>query len=110
LVCPFCRTRLARPVEMRISAIEVLSGGSCTGCGAMYLLDPTGKNVGEIMMQGLTMAAERVSKDVSSIVAGEDYEDVVLSYDYRTHRSSGVAKNFVDGCGRLYVLKVKKKN
>lgn len=83
-------------------------GGICAGCGAVYLLDPTGKNVGEVIMQGLTMAAERLSKDPGSMIAGEDYEDIVLSYDYRTHRSSGEASKFADRSGRLYVLKVKK--
>ncbi len=93
---------------MRLSAGEVVAGGTCTGCGAVYLLDPTGKNVGEVMMQGLTLAAERLSKDTGSMVAGEDYEDIVLSYNWRTHRSSGEAKNFMDGCGRLYVIRAKK--
>lgn len=110
LVCPFCRTSLARPKELRLSPAEVVAGGTCTNCGAVYLLDPTGKNVGEVMMQGLNLAAERLSKDTGSIIAGEDYDDVVLSYNWRTHRSSGEAKNYMDGSGRLYVIRVKKKN
>jgi hypothetical protein len=95
---------------MRLSSTEKVAGGTCSGCGAVYLLDPTGKNVGEVMMQGLTLAAERLSKDMGSIIAGEDYDEVVLSYDWRTHRSSGEVKNFIDGTGRLYVIRVNKKN
>ena len=110
LVCPFCRTGLKRPTQLRLSAAEAVAGGTCTGCGAIYLLDPTGKNVGEVMMQGLTLAADRLSMDMSSMVPGEDYEDVVLSYDWRTHRSSGEASNIIDHSGRLYVIRVKKKN
>jgi hypothetical protein len=41
------------------------------------------------------------------MVAGKDYDDTVLSYNWRTHRSSGEPKGFMDGCGRLYVIKVK---
>jgi hypothetical protein len=49
-----------------------------------------------------------LSKDIADMTAGEDYDDVVVSYDWRTHRSSGVSKNFMDGHGRLYFIKVKR--
>ncbi len=93
---------------MKISAMETVLGGTCSSCGALYLMDPTGKNVGEIMVQALDLAAARLSKDSSDMVAGKDYDDTVLSYNWRTHRSSGEPKGFMDGCGRLYVIKVKK--
>jgi hypothetical protein len=94
---------------MLLSSTDTVSGGTCAGCGAVYLLDPTGKNVGEVMMQGLGLAAERLSRELTEMVAGEDYDDIVLSYDWRTHRSSGEAKNFADHSGRLYVIRIKKK-
>ena len=108
LVCPFCKSSLARPVERQLSAMETIVGGTCGTCGATYILDPTSKNVGEVMMQGLGIAASQLSKDTADMIAGEDYDDVVLSYDWRTHRSSGVPKSFMDGHGRLYVIRVKK--
>lgn len=108
LSCPFCRGKLARPAEMKINAMETVSGGTCGTCGALYLLDSTGKNVGEIMMQALDLVAARLSKDSSDMIAGVDYEDTVLSYNWRTHRSTGEAKSFMDGCGRLYVIKAMK--
>lgn len=108
LSCPFCRNKLARPAEMKTAAMEKVLGGACGACGALYLMDPTGKNVGEIMVQALELAAARMSKDISDLVAGRDYEDAVLSYNWRTHRSSGEPKGFMDGCGRLYVIKVRK--
>jgi hypothetical protein len=46
---------------------------------------------------------------VSDLVPGEDYDDAVLSYDWRRHRSPGISKGFMDGYGRLYILKVKQK-
>ncbi len=109
LVCPFCRTALARPAQIRIPPSESAQGGACKTCGAIYLFDPTGKNVGEVMMQGLQVAANLLSREVYELVAGEDYEEVILSYDWRTHRSKGEPKQFMDGCGRLYVIKIKKK-
>jgi hypothetical protein len=94
---------------MRLSSSEVVAGGTCATCGAVYLLDPTGKNVGEVTMQGLALVAGRISKDLSEMVQGEDYDDIVLNYDWRTHRSSGEARNFGDRNGRLYVIKIRKK-
>lgn len=108
--CPFCHTGLERPATIVINAMESVLGGTCGSCGAIYIADPTNKNVGEVMMQALAMAAVKLSKDVSEMVAGEDYEDAVLNYDLRTHRSSGISRGFMDGHhGRMYVLKVKRK-
>ncbi len=106
-VCPFCKTGLVRPAPVKLDQGQQGLGGKCK-CGAWYLFDPTGKNVGEIMMQALDLAAQELSKDALELIAGEDYEDAILSYDWRTHRSSGEAKGFTDRYGRLYMLKVKK--
>jgi hypothetical protein len=108
VVCPFCRGKLERPARMDLNAMESVLGGTCS-CGAIYIADPTGKNVGEVMMQALGLAAEKLSKDMTELVVGEDYEDAILSYDWRTHRSPGVSRGFMDGYGRMYVLKVKRK-
>jgi len=62
------------------------------------------------MMQALELVASELSKDASELVAGEDYDDAILSYDWRTHRSSGEAKGFADRYGRIYMVKVKKKS
>jgi hypothetical protein len=108
-VCPFCRTKLDRPTDMAVNAVESVTGGTCKGCGAIYIVDPTSKNVGEVMMQALEIVAKKMSKDMSDLITGEDYEDAVLSYDWRTHRSPGISKGFMDGYGRLYVLRIKQK-
>jgi hypothetical protein len=93
---------------MTIDVTESAIGGSCAGCGAFYLVDPTGKSVGATMMQALGLAAERLSKDLTELVPGEDYEDAVVNYDVRTHRSTGISRGYMDGYGRLYMVKVKK--
>jgi hypothetical protein len=105
-VCPFCGVGLARPTLLKINAGETVLGGTCS-CGAIYLSDPTNKNVGEVMMQALSMAAEKISKDISEMASGVDYDDVVISYDARNHRSTGPSRGFADRSGRMYVLKLK---
>ena len=108
-VCPFCRGRIARPAEIKISPMERVLGGKCSMCGALYIVDPTSRNVGEVMLQALGLAAQELSKEASDMIAGEDYDDVILSYDWRRHRSSGEPRSFMDRHGRLYFLKIKKK-
>lgn len=92
---------------MSINAMERTQGGTCV-CGAVYLVDPTGKNVGTVMVQALGIAAEMLGKDLNELTPGKDYEDVVLSYDWRTHRSSGISSHAV-GSGSLYIIQVKKR-
>ncbi len=94
---------------MVLNVMESVEGGACGTCGAIYIADPTGKNLGEVMMQVLGLAAEKLSKDMADMVPGEDYEDAVLNYDLRTHRSTGISRGFMDGRGRLYILNVKRK-
>jgi hypothetical protein len=108
-VCPFCKTGFERPKKITLNAMEEVLGGTCRTCGAIFVVDQSGKNVGEVMMQALGMAADRLSKDISEMMPGEDYEDAVLSYDWRLHRSSGISTGFMDGSGRLYVVKIMKK-
>jgi hypothetical protein len=84
-------------------------GGRCSGCGALFIVDPTSRNVGEAMMQSLQLVAEELGRDMTTLVSGVDYEDEILSYDLRTHRSSGVPKSVMDGHGRLCIVKVIKK-
>ena len=106
--CPFCGAHLKRPEEMKISPTDIVQGGTC-GCGALYLADPTGKDVGSMMAQALNWAADTLGKDVGDLAPNEDYQDAILSYDWRNHRSTGVSQGYMDGLGRLYIMKVGKR-
>jgi hypothetical protein len=107
--CPFCSSKLERPKTIVLNVMESVQGGTCVGCNSIYIVDQTGKNLGEAMLQALGLAAESLSKDISEMVMGEDYEDAVLNYDIRFHRSTGVSKGFMDGQGRLYIVNVKRR-
>jgi hypothetical protein len=93
---------------MKISPTDIVQGGRCS-CGALYLSDPTGKNVGLIMAQALVAAADMLKKEIGDLVPDEDYQDAVLNYDWRNHRSTGVSRGSMDGNGRLYIMKVGKR-
>lgn len=105
--CPFCDEAIARPQVLDPGDADEVQGGTCS-CGAIYLADPTGKNVGLVMARALTMAADLLRKNVTDLDPDSDYEDAVLSYDWRNHRSIGEVKGFMDGYGRLYVVRVKR--
>ncbi len=100
---------MARPVEIAVDAFEKGPGGVCR-CGAIFLADYTGKNAGLLMAQALGMAADALSKKISELVPDEDYEDALLNYDWRTHRSTGVSAGPMDGYGRIYIFRVKRRS
>lgn len=105
--CPFCGADLPVPRDIVINEMETAQGGTCL-CGALFLVDPTGKNAGTIMAQGLELAAKRLGKEMIELVPDEDYREAFLAYDWRTHRSTGLSTGFADGRGRLYIIQVKK--
>ncbi|NTW60867.1 MAG: hypothetical protein HGA43_17095, partial [Nitrospirae bacterium] len=78
-------------------------------CGALYLSDPTGKNVGLMMAQAIVAAADLLKKEIVDLVPDEDYQDAVLNYDWRNHRSTGVSRGYMDGNGKLYIMKIGKR-
>lgn len=106
--CPFCDAALKRPEAMDAGDGERVLGGTCS-CGVIYLVDATGKNVGAIMAQALAMAAATLDKNVWDLDPDGDYEDAVLSYDVRTHRSTGPVTGYMDGYGRLYLMRLRAK-
>lgn len=88
--------------------MEIILGGKCFFCGARFIIDPTGKNVGEVMVQGLQMVADELGKDLTMLDPDLDYEDSVLIYDLKHHASAGPAGNLIDGNARMYVIRSKK--
>jgi hypothetical protein len=82
LQCPFCDNYLAAPVEINIKNLEI-TGGICT-CGAVYALDRTGHNLGEIYMDALTFACKG-DIDKSLSLDPEDYATVDYDYDINSN-------------------------
>jgi hypothetical protein len=83
LQCPFCNNYLIAPVDIKTKTME-LTGGICK-CGAVYVLDRTGHNLGEIFMDALTFVCKG-DIDRALSLAPEDYESV--EYDYDLHANT----------------------
>lgn len=53
--CPFCRKIINRPRKIFPIWKTEFSGGKCS-CGAVFLMDPTGKNMGLLLADALMIA------------------------------------------------------
>lgn len=81
-------------------------GGRC-GCGAVYVCDETGKNLGEALMDALVFACDNDWDRALGMAPEDDYEERTISYDYRRH---AIKQSFRDRSrGKLVFIKVKNK-
>ncbi len=106
--CPFCWGSLSFPEEIRLDDAETILGGSCFSCSARFVIDVTGKNVGEAMVSGLRMIAQDLGTEIALLDPDFDYEDAVLRYDVKQHRTLGSAGNIIDCFGRMYVIRIRR--
>lgn len=104
LQCPFCETSLRAPIDIRIRDLEV-TGGICT-CGAVYALDRTGHNVGDIFMDALTFLS-RGDVDRALSLGPEDYESA--EYDYDIHGNTIGRRSKTGKIGKLVFLRMTRK-
>lgn len=92
LQCPFCDNYLVRPIDLTLKSME-LTGGICR-CRAVYVLDRSGHNLGEIFMDALTFVC-RGDVDRALSLNPSDYETVDYDYDVQSNsigRRSGGGK------------------
>jgi hypothetical protein len=82
--CPFCAAMIKAPEEIKTESGGFI-GGKCE-CGAVYVCDPTGHNVGEAYLDALTYASGDNALSFDSLDVGEDYREAVFNYDLRGHR------------------------
>lgn len=80
--CPFCKSRVARPKSLP-EELE-MQGGRCA-CGALYLFDETGKQGGQLLLNGLTLISDGDMDAAMTLSAGTDYELKDVGYNPRTH-------------------------
>lgn len=103
LQCPYCDNYLRAPIDIDLKVIE-LTCGICT-CGAIYALDRTGHNLGDIFMDALTFVCKGdIDKALS--LNPEDYESI--EYDYDLH-SNMFGRSKIGKAGKLVFIRLKNK-
>lgn len=83
--CPFCRRPLGEPEEITSRFGSTFSGGRCD-CGAVYVYDESGHNMGDAYVEALGFAFDDDLDKAWNMVPGEDYEIIELNYDKRRNR------------------------
>lgn len=104
LQCAYCDNYLARPVEINIKSID-LTGGMCP-CGAVYVLDRTGHNLGEIYMDALQFVC-KADLDKALQLNPEDYESEDFDYD-PVSNTTGRGASTGKACKLLFVKLIDK--
>ncbi|HMK55516.1 MAG TPA: HEAT repeat domain-containing protein [Dissulfurispiraceae bacterium] len=98
--CPYCGKPLARPEPTRTEFVEIISG-KCD-CGAVYVCDPTGHNVGEAYSDAMALAAGEWN--IGDMDA-ESYDLKEMDYDLRSH-SRVYAKGLNVQSGKLIFIRM----
>ncbi|MEW6715757.1 MAG: hypothetical protein AB1306_11825 [Nitrospirota bacterium] len=105
LQCPFCDNYLARPADIDFKSIE-LTGGICR-CGAVYVLDRTGHNLGEIYLDALGFLC-RGDLDKSLSLGTDDYDEEILDYNFASNTTGRGSQG--EKAGKLLFVKLKAVN
>ena len=82
-VCRFCSLTLPRPKNREDALHPLLPGGKCR-CGAVFVVDPTGRNGGVALIEALTDASGDLAA-AGFMIPGTDYEDFIENYEPRDH-------------------------
>ena len=98
--CPFCGKYISKPAPTRTEFVEIISG-KCE-CGAVYVCDPTGHNVGEAY--GDAMALATGDWNIGEL-ASDSYDMKEMSYDLKSH-SRISAKGLNMKAGGLIFIKM----
>ena len=83
--CPFCDNLIQEPKELEPKRLGDFAYGEC-GCGAVYVYDVTGHNLGAAFVEALEYGCSFDWDLAWDLVPGEDYEEQrVERYDLATH-------------------------
>ena len=107
-VCRFCSLALPRPKERKDALHPNLPGGACK-CGAVFVVDPTGRNGGVALIESLADASGDIAK-AGFMVPGRDYEDYIENYEPLAHRFLLGFKGYRRGMARFYLVKLIQKD
>lgn len=85
LRCPFCERPLSEPEEIMSRFGNMISGGKC-GCGAVFVYDRSGHNLGDAYVDALSLLCDDDMDKAWKLVPEKDYEVLELSYNSRRNK------------------------
>lgn len=86
-LCPFCGLPIERPKDMENGVRRDMAVGRCENCGAVYVFDATGHNLGAAFVDALVFACDMDWDLAWDLLPDEDYvQEIVEGYDPMTHR------------------------
>ena len=103
--CRFCSRSLPRPKRREEALNPNLPGAACR-CGAVYVVDPTGRNGGVALIEALQDASGLQQSDAALLLRGRDYEDYIENYEPRAHTFITGFKGYRRGMARIYLVKL----
>jgi len=104
--CRFCSRTLPRPKkrESDLALHPLLPGAKCP-CGATYVVDPTGRNGGNALIEALIDATGDRHK-APFLMRGHDYEEYIENYNTDAHQFITGFRGYRRGMARLYLVKL----
>ncbi|MBF0466865.1 MAG: hypothetical protein HQK88_16100 [Nitrospirae bacterium] len=84
--CPFCKQLFESPAEVP-TMLGFFTGGQCS-CGAVYVHDPTKKDMGNAFMDALAYVCKEDWDLALSLTEDVDYMCAYLNYVPKTHTLS----------------------
>lgn len=103
--CPFCGAALPRPKRRSSNTTSLLPGSRCS-CGACFVVDPTGRNGGNALLEALADACGGDHARSDFLVPGRDYQELIENYDTQLHRYVKGFRGYRRGMARLYLVKL----
>lgn len=84
--CPFCDQEISPPREPQDLYTGDFEVGFCP-CGAVFVHDATGHNIGAAMVEAMTVACGPHPQMAWDLIPGEDYQEALVEhYDHHLHR------------------------
>ena len=83
--CPFCGRSFESPREIKAEFGNVFTGGKCE-CGAVYVFDRSGHNLGDAYVDGLVFACNGDWEAAWKLIPDVDYTIKPFYYDRETHQ------------------------
>ncbi len=105
LQCPFCENLLGKPVDITMGSLD-LTGGICR-CGSVYVMDQTGHNLGQALMDALYFVCKE-DYDKALTLNPEDYDTETYDYNPSSHSASVCNERARRKCPKIIFLKLTK--